>query len=72
MPGRAPNNALVYVVIAVEGGSAAERSGVLPGDVVPAALVETLGSAGSIDIIRGGAPLRITIARVPREKSAAA
>src|SRR5476649_1370449 len=72
MPARANDGSFVYVITGIERGSAAERSGVSPGDVVSREAPETFGTAETVDVIRAGRPLRITIVRNTRENSAAA
>jgi serine protease Do len=72
MPARTHDGASVYVVTGIERGSTAERSGILPGDVVSRDGPATFGTAESIDVIRAGMHVRIPLVRQPQENSAAA
>jgi len=60
------------VVLATETRGAAERSGIVPGDVILTPHLEGLGSARSLAILRGGTPLTVAIVRADEGAAAAA
>jgi serine protease Do len=59
-------------VLATEPGSAAERSGIIAGDIILAPDLGRLGTARSLDILRGGSALSVAIVRPAEEAAAAA
>jgi serine protease Do len=61
-----------FVVLATEARSAAERSGIIPGDVILTPAIERLGSARSLAILRGGAAITVAIVRADEGTAAAA
>jgi serine protease Do len=61
-----------FVVLAAEPHGAAERSGIIPGDVIVAPGAGRLGSARNLAILRGGTALDIAIVRADEGTAAAA
>ncbi len=61
-----------YAVLAIEPQSAAERSGVILGDIILARDPRRLRGATSVEVLRGGRELRLTIDWPQRESAAAA
>jgi serine protease Do len=61
-----------FAVLATEPGSAAERSGMIPGDIILAPRLERLAAARSLDILRGGNALTIAIVAAGEGAAAAA
>jgi len=61
-----------FAVLATEPQSAAERSGIIAGDVILAPGLAGLGAARRVDILRGGNALSIAIAGRSEEPAAAA
>jgi hypothetical protein len=59
-------------VTAVEPGSAAERSGVIVGDLIAARDIQGLPGARRLLILRGGEQLALTVAPAQSEAAAAA
>jgi S1-C subfamily serine protease len=60
------------VVLAIDPHGPAERSGVIPGDIILAPGLAELSAARSIDLLRGGSPLRVAIAGANEGPAAAA
>jgi serine protease Do len=61
-----------FAVLATEPHGSAERSGIIPGDVILAPSLGRLGSARSLTILRGGAALGVAIVRADEGTAAAA
>jgi serine protease Do len=68
MTGRRP----AYAVLAIEPRSPAERSGIIPGDIILAPDPRRLRGATSVEVLRGGRALRLTIDWPQHEGAAAA
>ncbi len=71
-PAQTADGRPAYAVIAVEPESAAERSGILIGDVLEIRNANRLAGAAHVDLRRGGVAVRVPIRRVPSESGAAA
>lgn len=57
------NGRAAYAVIATEPGSTAERSGLIPGDLIVTANLDALARAPQVNILRGGIALTVTLDR---------
>ncbi|GAC1418797.1 MAG: hypothetical protein NVSMB64_28340 [Candidatus Velthaea sp.] len=71
-PARLTDGRSAFVVTGIAPNSAAERSGILLGDVLPARSLARLAAATQLTLLRGGAPIALAIVRDANEASAAA
>jgi serine protease Do len=71
-PARLGDRRDAYAVIAIEPHSAAQRSGIIVGDIILARDATGLGAARSLDVLRGGTALSIEIVAAQSRAAAAA